>query len=258
MMSVVKKVLITEICAYIKSQTDVAVIGLSGGADSTLVAALCKKALGPQNVYGISMPYSLYDKEDFNYRSESLATYLDIWHQTIDIKDAVNDIAFPFAGNLTDLSLGNIKSRVRMINLYTMANILSDGHERVRVIGTGNLSEDWIGYDTKGGDALADFFPIGELVKSEVYELIDYLNIPERLIDRVPSAGLEDGQTDEQDLGYSYDEMAPYVLNAFNKKNDFIRNHSSRLEAFIHNRHIANKHKHEAPPVASVRWIIDK
>ena len=158
------------------------VIGLSGGADSTLVACLCVDAIGAKNVIGVSMPYSETDNKTFNDRSRRLAKKLGIRHIVLPITRATDQINLSLQiaaiGVETDvrdiralstLNQGNTRSRVRMACLYGVAH-----HCGGRVIGTGNLSEDFIGYDTKGGDALADYFPIGDLFKSEVYQLLDY------------------------------------------------------------------------------------
>lgn len=252
------------IIAGIKEQTDLAVIGLSGGADSTLVACLCRHALGSDRVYGISMPYGETDKKTFNSRSESLALKLGIHHKTLEIREAFTGVSNKF--ELSTLNAGNLRSRLRMIFLYTHCCEVGESLPglRARVIGTGNLSEDYIGYDTKGGDALADFFPIGQLYKSEVYAMLEYYRdlgvISEEHIDRVPSAGLWEGQTDEAELGYTYNEMAPAIdlLIKLQKKGpeSEIPGHIEQLKEgsfkelvnFVWKRHIVNRHKHQAPP----------
>ena len=242
---------IKEVTKYIKNNCDIAVLGLSGGADSTLVACLCVEALGKGNVYGLSMPCSTSDEQIFNTRSALLAKRLKINHENMWIGDIF--IAFLNQGLTNDqLVLGNLKARIRMTTLYGQANKLSltQKGKRVRVIGTGNMSEDFIGYDTKGGDALADFFPIGSLYKSEVYQLLDYFKeqgvITEEMIDRVPSAGLWEGQTDEQELGYSYNEMEPAIRLLRGEHVDAV---SKQTLDFVSDRHRANAHKHMAPPV---------
>jgi len=238
----------------LRKRMDTAVIGLSGGADSTLVAILCTNALGKENVYGVHMPYNRLDNETFNRRSVILARHLGIPSKTVWIDNEVNLIAGNF-GHLSELNQGNLRSRMRMVVLYTMCcEIAEQSGNEVRVIGTGNLSEDFIGYDTKGGDALADYFPIGSLVKSEVYQLLEYFRdqgvITEEMINRVPSAGLWDGQTDEDELGYTYDEMEPYVLDMYEHGQvDF----NDPISKFVWERHKANRHKHEAPPVVALR-----
>jgi len=259
------------ICGKIRSFTDIAVVGLSGGADSTLVATLCTEALGITNVYGVSMPYNKFDIENFNARSTRLAAYLGLVHhwRSIDkIADAIDESIAWFEHQPTDLNKGNSRSRARMCVLYGFAHTLGSAFpgKKVRVMGTGNLSEDFIGYDTKGGDALADIFPIGELYKSEVYQMLEYFRdkgvIKEEHIDRVPSAGLENGQTDEGDLGYTYNEMEPAIKfcrenHRFVVESSIEKGVVDKIFEFVWKRHMANKHKHEAPPVLSLRNLID-
>ena len=269
--------LVNTICRYIKENADIAVIGLSGGADSTLVAILCTIALGKENVYGVSMPYGNTDVATFNKRSRSLAVTLGINHRVFNISNTVDSFVKDFEGidicdSMSNLNTGNLRSRTRMMALYATAcsvneNMICDEHQdRVRVIGTGNLSEDFIGYDTKGGDALADFFPIGELYKQEVYDLLDFFVeqkwINESHIDRTPSAGLWEGQTDEAELGHSYNEMAPAIEYLHNNTNFIegeipsnIKEIAKPVLSFVRERHLANRHKHLAPPVCPVRII---
>jgi len=256
--------LIKEVTSKIAEQTDYAVVGLSGGADSTLVAILCERALGKENVYGIHMPYNNLDRDTFNTKSAALAVQLGIVDYEICIGPAVKALTMHCDGGgnfskLSELNQGNMRSRMRMVALYTTCcQVAERTGKQVRVIGTGNLSEDFIGYDTKGGDALADFFPIGELVKSEVYQLLDYFVsegiIKEEMVNRTPSAGLWDGQTDEDELGHTYAEMEPYVLDmSASGQVDM----NDPISKFVWNRHITNKHKHEAPPVIELRRFCD-
>lgn len=245
--------LIEKVTEEIKDFTDIAVIGMSGGADSTLVTILCTIALGAKNVYGYGMPYDETDRETFNTRSRNFAANLAINYCDIPVYNPVLSVITTLGRGLSSLNVGNIKSRMRMVYLYTLcADIAENTRLRCRVIGTGNLSEDYIGYDTKGGDALADIFPIGSLFKSEVYQLLDYLvekhYLEDYMIDRVPSAGLEDGQTDEDDLGYTYDEMEPVIRFALGEVVSGPIPHLDILN-FVNDRHEANKHKHEAIPV---------
>lgn len=242
---------------YKKLQGNVttAVVGMSGGADSTLTTILCTIALGKEHVYGIHMPYF----GSPTARSIVVAEKLGITSITIPIGYAadgiINVLEQTIIGTLDKVNAGNVRARVRMSMLYGVAHMLEDG---ARVIGTGNLSEDFIGYDTKGGDALADIFPIGELVKSEVYQLLEHFRdkdfITEEMIDRVPSAGLWEGQTDEAELGYTYDELEPAIKKFYNEiENVFgtiVRSEpENEIEMFVMDRHLANKHKHQAPQV---------
>jgi NAD+ synthase len=249
--------LIEHVTINLQKRMDIAVVGLSGGADSTLVALLCKKALGADNVYGVHLPYNKLDLDTFNTKSRKLAEKIGIKDKLIQIGTAVEELSEEFEGlYLSDINKGNLRSRMRMVTLYTFARQISDslkGEKRVRVLGTGNLSEDFIGYDTKGGDALADYFIIGDLLKSEVYQLLEFFRdsgeITEELINRVPSAGLWDGQTDELELGYSYAEMEPFVLDGLDGKWSL----DNPIGKLVHDMHFANAHKHQAPPVVGLR-----
>lgn len=257
----VKRVIDT-IIKEIKKNVDTAVVGLSGGADSFLVMLLCETALGKENVYAYSMPYSETDIQTFNSKSKTYAEHIGVHHRTINIGETAKSLAATVAGAIGDelstLNAGNARSRARMCLLYGIAHHLNEQlKNRVRVMGTGNLSEDFIGYDTKGGDALADIFPIGQLFKSEVYMLLEYFRdqgkITEEMINRVPSAGLWEDQTDEDELGYSYNEMEPAIRFILENYNQIEGTTLSELELFVWGRHISNKHKHEAPPVIVLR-----
>ena len=275
--------LITIITDDIKKNVEVAVIGMSGGADSTLLTALCVRALGKENVYGIGMPYNQLDVDTFNDRSQKIATKLGINYKVLPIGATVDAFTEGF-GEMSTLNEGNLRSRMRMIHLY--ADCCSIGErtgKAARVMGTGNLSEDFIGYDTKGGDALADIFPMGELYKHEVYALLYHLadigELDLDMIDATPSAGLWDGQTDEEELGMTYNEMAPAIklILEFYDHFDVIRTieefnflldetsiinserHETQIDGiaretlwFVLKRHFVNKHKHIAPYVTSL------
>jgi NAD+ synthase len=151
--------------------------------------------------------------------------------------------------------------------LYSTSHHLSDTlKKKSRVVGTGNLSEDFIGYETKGGDALADIFPIGELYKSEVYQILEYFvqqgTLNDDLIDRTPSAGLWEGQTDEEEIGYSYNEMEQSIRKLRDQETglttkDLDMTSLSELDKFVQKRHLKNKHKHLAPPVIRLRRFCD-
>ena len=259
--------LIRYLCDQIGSHVDMAVVGLSGGADSSLTAILCMEALGKENVYGISMPYNQLDLNTFNSLSTRLAEQIGIHHlvrPVSQIADAINNqIYVSSESELTDLNKGNSRSRARMCVLYGFSRTLDTLHpgKRVRVMGTGNLSEDFIGYDTKGGDALADVFPIGELFKSEVYQLLEYFKdsgiIEEEHINRVPSAGLVENQTDEGDLGYTYNEMEKGVRFCLQHYSSMNEQSLDPITDFVWQRHLIHKHKHEAPVVIKLRHLCE-
>ena len=209
--------LIEDCKKQIKDFADIAVIGLSGGADSTLVAILCTLALGKENVYGVEMPSDSYDFENFTSKSSQLILKLNlVWSFRYELKPIVE--CFQYHLNLLNKDedkklFGNIKARIRMIYLYALCEKISNIREnkKVRVIGTDNYSESFIGYFTKWGDGGVDVNPIEELYKSEVYQLLDYFKdkgiITEECINRTPSAGLWEGQTDEGELGITYGEI---------------------------------------------------
>ncbi|HJV38806.1 MAG TPA: NAD(+) synthase [Geothrix sp.] len=256
----------------IKKEVDIAVIGLSGGADSTLCACLSVSALGADNVFGISMPACSIDDATFNARSASVAHKLGINHITLDIQQAVSAVLSAWEEQvgpigihgISALNTGNTRARLRMINLYLTCMALGEAHpgKRVRVIGTGNLSEDYIGYDTKWGDGACDIFPISDFFKKEVYMALDCFTadglIEETHIDRVPSAGLWPGHTDEGELGFTYDEMAPAILYCMRSGKGGCDDHTLRdpdfmkVVDFVRNRHKANSHKLRPPGIKTI------
>jgi len=253
----------------IRKNVDIATIGVSGGADSTLVTIICMRALGPDNVYVQHMPYDNYDISDgrFNMRSLVLTEYLGIKHSKLTWIGDTCEAMFaqfdrPGHRQTSELNKGNTRSRMRMVALYLYNQHISEefqGEKRCRVMGTGNISEDFIGYDTKGGDALCDLFPIGSLFKSEVYQLLDYFvkqgYINEQHIDRIPSAGLWEGQTDEDEIGFTYNEMEPYIRHYLTTGE---WDESTPCGKEVKRRHYINAHKHQAPAVIEIRDFIDK
>ena len=155
---------IEAIVTDIRKHTDIAILGMSGGADSTLVAILCKIALGKEKVYGVTMAYGEED-EIHEQEVDETMRHLGINRYVIPIKGIVTHFEDALVENLNTSCLsitnsGNIRSRVRMTCLYSIAHHIAWPNKRVRVVGTGNLSEDFIGYDTKFGDSGCDFFPI--------------------------------------------------------------------------------------------------
>jgi len=203
-----------KLVEWIKTQVQTAgckgvVLGLSGGIDSAVVAVLCKKAL-PQNTLGVMLP--CHSNQDDMTDALAVATKFDIKTTTV-VLDSICDslIAAILVPDATDekkqkLARANLKPRLRMTSLYYIANQLN-----YLVVGTSNKSELTVGYYTKYGDGGADIIPIGNLVKNQVRELATYLGIPQQIIDRPPSAGLWSGQTDESEMGMTYDELDTYI-----------------------------------------------
>ncbi len=179
------------------------VIGLSGGIDSSLTAKLAVEALGRKKVYGLIMPEKGVSRESDVKDAKELAEELRIEHEVIEISDIVEKIAEkkPKVEALNErIALANIKPRVRMILLYYAANLSNR-----LVLGTGNKTELLIGYFTKYGDGGVDLLPIGDLYKTQVRILARYVGIPEKIIKKIPTAGLWKGQTDEGEIGIKYE-----------------------------------------------------
>jgi len=175
------------------------VLGLSGGLDSAVVAALSARALGPEKVLALIMPSPVNSPHDIE-DAKALANKLGIYTKTIPLKTIL--AAFDEHLNLDKKAQGNLMARIRMSLIYYYANKMN-----YLVAGTGNKSEISLGYYTKYGDGGCDFLPIGDLLKTEVRELAKSLEIPKRIIEKPPSAGLWAGQTDENELGITYKEL---------------------------------------------------
>lgn len=182
-----------------------AVIGISGGKDSSVVAALCVKALGKDRVIGVLMPNG--EQADIDC-SKQLVAYLGIPFYICNVKDAVDGVAKSLkdAGVETSRQAQvNLPPRVRMATLYALSQSMNG-----RVANTCNLSEDWVGYSTRYGDAAGDFSPLGKLTVQEVKAIGKYLGLPENLVEKVPSDGLS-GKTDEDNLGFTYAALDRYI-----------------------------------------------
>lgn len=181
-----------------------AVFGMSGGIDSSVVSVLCKKAFD-DNALGLIMPCHS-DKND-ELDAKLVAEKFDIKYRVVTL-DSVYDEFLKVVDETEDkLVKANIKPRLRMTTLYYYA-----GLNNYLVIGAENKSELTVGYFTKYGDSGADLMPIANLVKSQVRMLASYLGIPQKIIDKAPSAGLWSGQTDESEMGITYEELDNYIL----------------------------------------------
>jgi len=187
-----------------------AVLGLSGGVDSSLVAALSVEALGRENVTGLILPYKTSTPQS-SAHAELVARQLGIQTERIDITPMV-DAFIATAADMDATRRGNIMSRCRMILLYDRSAAL-----QALVMGTSNRTESLLGYFTLYGDGAAAIKPIAHLYKCQVRELAGYLGIPEQIITKAPSADLWQGQTDEGELGFSYDE-ADQILYLLTEK----------------------------------------
>ena len=175
------------------------VVGLSGGIDSSLSAALAVQALGPANVIGVMMPYETSNPDSLG-DAELMTQSLGISHQVIEITSMVKPF---FAQNpeIDSVRRGNIMARMRMIVLYDVS-----AAEKALVLGTSNKTEYLLGYSTLWGDSACALNPLGDLYKTQVRALASHLGLPERIIKKKPSADLWIGQTDEDELGFTYDQ----------------------------------------------------
>ncbi|PTD94625.1 NAD(+) synthetase [archaeon SCG-AAA382B04] len=231
------------------SGSDKLIIGLSGGIDSSVTSALCKNAVGSENVLGISLPIN-----ESSNRPQKIANQLGIDFEEIDIEDSFLStlkVLETKCSHFSDkkVSLGNMKARLRMVFLYYHANSLNG-----LVVGTGNKSEMQIGYFTKYGDGAADLFPIGDLYKTQVKEMAKYLNIPEQIIEKKPSASLWEGQTDEKEIGYSYSKLDQILMELDTKEEvDDIRDEfgEEAVNDVLEMKKRSN-HKRKKPPICEI------
>ena len=203
-----------------------AVVGISGGKDSSVVAALCAEALGRDRVIGVLMPQG--EQSDIDM-SRLLVEHLGIRSMEVDIAPAVDALlaALPEGLELSRQTRINVPPRVRMATLYAVGQSCNG-----RVANTCNLSEDYVGYSTRYGDAAGDFSPLSQLTVAEVKELGRVLGLPEVLVEKVPTDGLS-GKTDEENLGFTYAELDRYIrtgeIDDLRKKEIIDRKHRMNL-----------------------------
>ena len=181
-----------------------AVVGISGGKDSSVTAALCAEALGKDRVIGVLMPSGEQPDIDMAYM---LVNHLGIKHYEINVKNAVEGVikSMPEGLDVSVQSKVNLPPRIRMSVLYFVGQSLNG-----RVANTCNLSEDWVGYATRYGDAAGDFSPLANLTVTEVKEIGRVLGLPQELVEKVPTDGLC-GKTDEENLGFTYATLDKYI-----------------------------------------------
>ena len=233
----------TEIVQWIRDWFDKngkdspAVIGISGGKDSSVVAALCVEALGNKRVYGVMMPNGIQPDIDM---SRLLIAHLQIPYYLIDIEQPVKDILYKLAPQAREnpVVTTNLPPRIRMSCLYAYSQSING-----RVANTCNLSENYLGWSTRWGDETGDFAPIANLTCTEVKELGRALKLPDALVNKVPSDGLC-GKTDEEKFGFSYDVLDGYIRTGIISDNV--------VKDKIDEMHIRNQFKME--PIASFHY----
>lgn len=225
-----------------------AIIGISGGKDSTIAAALCVEALGADRVVGVMMPnISQADIAD----SAEVCSILGIGSHLIDIGQAYNSISMQIANSFcandeqplvtvwnNKMFITNTPARLRMTTLYAVAAFYPNS----RVVNTCNRSEDYVGYSTKYGDAAGDFSPLGNLTVREVLEIGDELGLPEHLVHKAPSDGMC-GKTDEDNLGFTYEQLDNYILGTAAVDAEIVKK--------IERLHKATRHKYKPMPCFS-------
>lgn len=211
-----------------------AVVGISGGKDSSVAAALCVEALGKDRVIGVLMPKGEQADIDAAYM---LVNHLGIKYYEINIKEAYDSLvdAMPKELSLTAQSVQNLPPRIRMTTLYAVSQSVNG-----RVVNTCNLSEDWVGYSTRYGDSVGDFSPMSNLTVTEVKEIGRVLHLPDELVDKTPIDGLC-GKSDEENLGFTYAELDRYIRTG--------EIDNPETKALIDKKHKANLFKLQLMPV---------
>ena len=221
------------------------VLGMSGGIDCSVVACLCHRA--KVDVHLVMMPYGSDMENTSSYQHAiELIEKFSFTYSVFDIQPAADAIAITDGGLLEGvseanrtLSLANIRPRVRMTYLYQLAQLGSRF-----VIGTGNMAERTVGYFTKWGDGASDLNPLGMMTKQEVYTLARYLGVPDSIVDKKPSAGLWEGQTDEDELGMSYAQIDAFILEGTSG--------DAAIDDVIRSRMAMSAHKFAAVPIYNV------
>lgn len=210
-----------------------AVIGISGGKDSSVTAALCVEALGRDRVIGVLMPQGEQHDIDMAYL---LVNHLGIRHYEINIKDAVDGVLrnMPKDMEIAPQTKQNLPARIRMATVYAVSQ-----SNNGRVANTCNLSEDWVGYATRYGDGAGDFSPLSHLTVTEIKEIGSVLGLPKELVNKTPIDGLC-GKTDEENLGFTYAELDIYIRTG---KID-----NAETRALIDKKHAANLFKLQLMP----------
>ncbi len=210
------------------------IFGNSGGKDSALVGILCQKACA--NVLGVIMP--CVSKQNYNQDREHallLAEQFSIETIEVDLTDMRNLLCerIEKITPVSDLAKTNINPRLRMTTLYAIGQTMG-----YLVAGTGNRSEAYMGYFTKWGDGAYDFNPILDLCATEIFEFLQYLNAPKQIIEKPPSAGLYEGQTDEKEMGVSYGAIDRYIMEGTGSEQDV---------KIINSYHSKSEHKRQLP-----------
>ena len=259
-----KKIIVNSIRdRYEKLGVKVGIVALSGGVDSSLVAVLSKEALG-DNLLCLIMPEEGVSPQEDIEHALDLVKKFNINYRIIPINAAIEWFKERYeeieATNKNQrLALANVKPRIRMILNYLYANTLGGF-----VIGTSNKTELLLGYGTKYGDIAVDFYPIGDLYKTQVWQMSDYVGIPTEIIRKKPSAGLWVGQTDEEELGHTYYEIDRVLyclveLELSVRETSEVLNLKEEAVLDIYKRVVSSEHKRKIPTITRLsRMCLDK
>ena len=225
------------------------VLGLSGGIDSAIVAFLAVKALGPENVLGIMMPYKSSSKESLE-DAQRVIDKTGMRVKKIEITDMV-DAYFAKEPDISDMRKGNKMARERMTILYDYS-----AKENALVLGTSNKTEILLGYSTQWGDSASAINPIGDLLKAQVWALSEHMGVPKEIIEKKPSADLWEGQSDEDELGFSYllaDEIIAYLIDERYTKEEILElGYSESVVSSVIWRIKVNQYKRKLPLIAKI------
>ncbi len=226
-----------------------AIVGLSGGLDSALSCALAAEALGAENVLAVRMPYKLSSRDSLDH-AQLLIDQIGVPSKTIEITDMVEPL-FKLDPQISKMRMGNIMARERMIVLYDQSEVFKG-----LVVGTSNKTEILLGYSTMYGDSASAMNPIGDLYKTQVRQLSRAMNIPAPIIDKAPSADLWEGQTDENELGFTYEEVDKLlyllVVQRYSPQEAIEAGFNEKFVNAVTTRIRRNQFKRMLPPIAKV------
>lgn len=230
---------------------DKVVVGISGGLDSAIVAVLCKEVFGV-NMHGVLMP-SKYSSQSSIDDAVELCEKFDMNYETVNISAMVDGYFTNYDNNASSLRIGNLSARMRMSVLYDIS-----ARDNSLVVGTSNKSELLLGYGTIFGDIACAINPLGEMYKSDEYEFAKYLGVTDSIIEKKPSADLWEGQSDEEELGYSYSDMDKVLKELIdnNKTKDQLINSGidEKLISMLEYRIKANAFKGKLPIIANIKF----
>ncbi len=226
------------------------VVGISGGLDSAIVSVLCKEAFG-DNMHGVFMP-SHFSSDESILDAKELCEKFDITYEIVEIAPMVKGY-FDNIKDATPLRIGNLSARMRMSVLYDIS-----ARDSSLVVGTSNKSEILLGYGTLFGDTACAINPIGQLYKSDAFEFARYIGVTDAIIDKKPSADLWEGQSDEEELGYSYktmDDVLKLMIDENKTKNELLTiGIDEELIDMLAHRVKANAFKGKLPTIAQIKF----